>query len=70
MSHVVTQTFEMLHVIQAANFIPWLLGKPGTGIGEGIVQTYTTGQKETPFSLIHLQTSFSQQHAITVSDLK
>lgn len=53
-SHVTTQTFEKLHLIQAANLIPRLLGEPSAGIGVGVVQAHTTRQKEAPLTLIHL----------------
>ena len=54
-SHVTPQTFELLHLIQAANLIPGLLGEPCAGIRVGVVQTNATRQKEAPLPLIHLR---------------
>lgn len=53
-SHVTPQTFETLHLIQAANLVPGLLGEPCAGIRVGVVQANTTRQKEAPLPLIHL----------------
>ncbi len=53
-SHVTTQTFEILHLIQAATLIPRLLGEPGAGIRVGVVQAHTPRKQEAPLPLIHL----------------
>lgn len=62
-SHVTAQTFETLHLIQAATFIPRLLGEPGAGIRVGVVQAHTACQKEAPLPLIHLQYDINYCHA-------
>lgn len=40
--HVLAQALEAVHLIEAAELIPSLLGEPGARVGVGIVQAHAT----------------------------